>query len=150
MIPKEFIDNSDGNKLKDFLNEILKAYPKTPLDIATAFFNIEAYTMIRKNLDEVSRFRLLLGKSPIINIKTTLGDFLLKQVREEIESFDLTKEIDEIMRHFRDFMEKDIVEVKLFKKFLSFFLVSFYVVSHHILSVNQLFNFVKICQNFNI
>ena len=45
MIPKEFIDNSDGNKLKDFLNEILKAYPKTPLDIATAFFNIEAYTI---------------------------------------------------------------------------------------------------------
>ena len=118
MIPREFIDNSDGNKLNDFLNEILKNYPKTSVDIATAFFNIEAYTMIRKNLDEVSKFRLLLGKSPIIKIKTILGDFLLNQVREEIENFDLTKDIDESMRHFRDFLKKDIVEVKLFKEFL--------------------------------
>ncbi|KKN41744.1 hypothetical protein LCGC14_0720130 [marine sediment metagenome] len=118
MIPKEFIDNSSGNKLKVFLNEILKNYPNTSVDIATAFFNIEAYTMIRKNLEEISRFRLLLGKSPIINIKTTLGDFLLKQLKEEIEDFDLTKEIDENMNNFRDFLNKRIVEVKLFKNFL--------------------------------
>ncbi len=118
MIPKEFIDNSDGNKLHDFLNEILKYCPKTSVDIATAFFNIDAYTMIRKNLEEISRFRLLLGKPPMINIKTTLGDFLLKQVREEIEGFDLTREIDEDMKHFRNFLQKDIVEVKLFKNFL--------------------------------
>ncbi len=118
MIPKEFIDNSSGNKLKIFLNEILKNYPNTSVDIATAFFNIEAYTMIRKNLEQISRFRLLLGKSPIINIKTTLGDFLLKQLKEEIEDFDLTKEIDENMNYFRDFLNKSIVEVKLFKNFL--------------------------------
>ena len=118
MIPKEFIDNSERNKLKDFLNDILKSYPKTSFDIATAFFNIDAYAMLRKNLDEISRFRLLLGLPPIIKIKTTLGDFLLKQLKEEIEDFDLTKEIDENMNNFREFLKKDNVEVKLFKNFL--------------------------------
>ena len=118
MIPKEFIDNSEGNKLNDFLNEILINYPKTSLDIATAFFNINAFSMIRKNLEEISKFRLMLGLPPQIKIKTTLGEFLLKLVKDEIEDFDLTKEIDQNMKYFRDFLKKDIVEVRLYERFL--------------------------------
>ncbi|MHA1195337.1 MAG: helicase-related protein [Promethearchaeota archaeon] len=118
MIPKEFIDNSNENKLYMFLNEILNNYPSTTIDIATAFFNIEAFSMIREGLKEISRFRLLIGKPPIINIDTTLGDFLLKQIKEEIENYDLTKEIDKNIKEFRDFLKKQIVEVKLFKNFL--------------------------------
>jgi hypothetical protein len=35
-IPKEIIDNSEGNKLVSFLNNVLKENPKTNFDIATA------------------------------------------------------------------------------------------------------------------
>jgi len=38
-IPKEIIDNSEGNKLISFLNKTLKENPQTKFDIATAFFN---------------------------------------------------------------------------------------------------------------
>lgn len=49
MIPKKIIDNSDV-KLSVFLNDVLKEIPNTNFDIATAFFNIQAYAFIKKNL----------------------------------------------------------------------------------------------------
>ena len=59
MIPKKIIDNSDL-KLADFLNSILKEIPETQLDIATAFFNIQAYALpVRRPPNKLHFFRLL-------------------------------------------------------------------------------------------
>jgi len=118
MIPKEIIDNSEGNKLISFLNNVLKENPSTNFDIATAFFNIQAFAMIKDNLNGVKRFRLLLGKAPEIQNEKTLGDVLLKEIRKEIESLDLTKEQDETIKLFIKFLKRENVEIRLFEKFL--------------------------------
>ena len=117
-IPKEIIDNSEGNKLISFLNNTLKEDPKTKFDIATAFFNIEAFSMIKDNLNGVERFRLLLGKAPEFQNEVTLGTFLLKQIRKEVEGFDLTKETNETVKLFIEFLNRNNVEIRLFEKFL--------------------------------
>ncbi len=49
MIPKKIIDNSDV-KLSTFLNDVLKEIPNTKFDIATAFFNIQAYAFIKDSI----------------------------------------------------------------------------------------------------
>ncbi|GEM_PF-5173549 len=49
-ILKEIIDNSEGNKLVSFLNNVFKENPKTNFDIATAFFNIQAFAMILEKI----------------------------------------------------------------------------------------------------
>jgi len=118
MIPKEIIDNSEGNKLVSFLNNVLKENPNTNFDIATAFFNIQAFAMIKDNLNGVKRFRLLLGKAPEIQNEKTLGDVLLQEIRKEIEGLDLTKEQDETIKLFIKFLKKKNVEIRLFEKFL--------------------------------
>jgi hypothetical protein len=46
MIPQKIIDNSSVT-LATFLNDVLKEVPNTQLDIATAFFNIQAYAFIK-------------------------------------------------------------------------------------------------------
>jgi superfamily II DNA or RNA helicase len=117
-IPKEIIDNSEGNKLVSFLNNILKEKPKTKFDIATAFFNIQAFAMIKDNLNNVERFRLLLGKAPEIQSEKTLGDVLLQEIRKEVEGFDLTKETNETVKLFIEFLKKESVEIRLFDEFL--------------------------------
>lgn len=117
-IPKEIIDNSEENRLVSFLNNTLKENPKTKLDIATAFFNIEAFAMIKDNLNGVERFRLLLGKTPEIQNEKTLGDFLLQEIRKEIEDFDLTKEANKTVKLFIEFLKRKHVEIRLFEKFL--------------------------------
>jgi len=117
-IPKEIIDNSEGNKLISFLNNTLKETPKTKFDIATAFFNIEAFAMIKDNLNGVKRFRLLLGKTPEIQNEKTLGDVLLHEIRKEVEGFDLTKEANQTVKLFIEFLKKKNIEIRLFEKFL--------------------------------
>ena len=46
---KEIIDNSEENKLVSFLNDALKENGNGNFDIATAFFNIGAFAMIKDN-----------------------------------------------------------------------------------------------------
>ena len=114
-IPKKIIDNSDVN-LSTFLNEVLKEIPNTHFDIATAFFNIQAFALIKDNLQWIKRFRLLLGKAPEIKNETTLGNILLKMIRAEVAGFDLSKEKDNLVKEFIPFLNKDNVEVKLYDK----------------------------------
>jgi len=61
-IPQKVIDNSEMT-LVNFLIEVLKSSKDTNLDIATAFFNIKAYELIKEEIKGVKHFRLLLGKS---------------------------------------------------------------------------------------
>jgi superfamily II DNA or RNA helicase len=115
---KEIIDNSDGNKLVTFLNDALKENGKGNFDIATAFFNIGAFAMIKDNLGQSVRFRLLLGKTPEIKNENTLGDVLLEEIKKEVERFDLSKDSETIVRLFVEFLKRDNVEVRLFEEFL--------------------------------
>ena len=115
---KEIIDNSDGNKLVSFLNDALKENGKGNFDIATAFFNIGAFAMVKDNLDQSVKFRLLLGKAPEIQNDSTLGDVLLKEIKKEVEGLDLSKDSDTTVRLFIEFLKRDNVNVRLFEKFL--------------------------------
>ena len=117
-LQKEIIDNSEENKLVAFINTSLKDNPKTNLDIGTAFFDVKAFTMIKDKLGSVTRFRLLLGKTPEEDNSNTLGDVLSKQIKEELEGFELTKDAFDDVRFFIEFLKKKNVEVRLFERFL--------------------------------
>lgn len=115
---KEIIDNSDGNKLVSFLNDALKENGKGNFDVASAFFNIGGFAMTKDNLDQLVRFRLLLGKAPEIDSNRTLGDVLLEEIQKEVEGFGLSRDSDATVRLFINFLKRDNVEVRLFEKFL--------------------------------
>lgn len=115
MIPKKIIDNSDL-KLADFINSVLKEIPDTRFDIATAFFNLKAYAFIRENLKGVKHFRLLLGKAPEIRNDNTLGDVISKILKEEVEGFGLSKDSQNLVKEFLEFLKKDNVEVRIYDK----------------------------------
>jgi superfamily II DNA or RNA helicase len=116
LIPHKIIDNSEGKKLVIFLKQILKAAPESKLDIATAFFNIQAYTMVKDELNGVPHFRLLLGKAPEIGNERTLGDALLEELQKEVEGFELSKEKEGDVKSLIEFLRRKSVEVKLYEK----------------------------------
>lgn len=115
-IPKQIIDNSDKNKLVDFLNNVLRDNPQTNFDVATAFFNIQAYEMVKDSLNNVKRFRLLLGSTPEIKSERTLGDELLSHIRNEIEGFELSKEKGNNVKKFIEFLKRKNVEIRIYDK----------------------------------
>lgn len=114
----EIIDNSEDNKLIDFLNSKLEDN-KNNFDVATAFFNIEAFSMVRDELDGVERFRLLLGKSPEFENDRTLGDEIQDYIESDVEGLEFTRENRDAVRKLIDFLDQDNVEVRLYdEKFL--------------------------------
>lgn len=119
MLPGEpIIDNTENNTLANFLNNVLKESPNANFDIATAFFNIQAFAMIKDNIKGVKTFRLLLGKAPEIYNNQTLGNYLLEKIKEEIEGFELQKETDNTVKYFIDFLKGENVQIRLFEDFL--------------------------------
>jgi len=114
-IPQKVIDNSKMTLAK-FLSEVLKSSKDSNLDIATAFFNIKAYELIKEEINGLKHFRLLLGKSPELNEKITLGERLLNDVKEEIEGFDLEKNQNELVRDLINFLKKKNVEIRIYTK----------------------------------
>ncbi len=115
---REIIDNSEGNKLVAFLNKILKETEGSNFDIATAFFNLKAFNMIREYIEGVNHFRLLIGTAPEFRSNSTLGDYLKKEMRQDIEELELSKSSVDDIQAFINFLNKENVEVRLYKKFL--------------------------------
>lgn len=114
-IPQKVIDNSKMT-LANFLSEVLKSSKDSNLDIATAFFNIKAYELIKEEIRGLKYFRLLLGKSPELNEKITLGKRLLNDIKEEVEGFDLEKSQNELVRDLINFLKKKNVEIRIYTK----------------------------------
>lgn len=114
-IPPQIIDNSKTT-LRDFLNEFLGDGLQPHLDIASAFFKIEAYGMVETSLQNIKRFRLLLGKSPEQPGNQTLGAVLLNMMKEEVERFPLEPEPLSLVQRFVEFLKRDSVEVRLYEQ----------------------------------
>ena len=57
------IDNA-GHRMADALNGLLAQMKGRPLDVATAYFAISGYRLVRETLHGVGNFRLLIGSDP--------------------------------------------------------------------------------------
>jgi superfamily II DNA or RNA helicase len=57
------IDNQD-HRLADVLNELLARSCGTALDVATAYFSVSGYRLVKDGLHQLGAFRLLLGAEP--------------------------------------------------------------------------------------
>ena len=58
------IDNQQ-HRLADVLNEVLAAHAGRSLDVATAYFTVTGYGLVRDRLADVGSLRLLLGAEPM-------------------------------------------------------------------------------------
>jgi len=114
-IPPSIIDNSKNN-LRDFLIDIFKDSSQENLDIATAFFRIEAYGMIEESMAGIKKFRLLLGKSPEQDTEATLGSVISNMMKKEVEQFPLESEPLSLVQRFIQFLKKDSVQVRIYDK----------------------------------
>ena len=115
MLPNEIIDNKEGNKLLDFIKESFKDYKSPNFDVATAFFDIRAFGLLKDELNGVNRFRLLIGKVPDLRSSSTLGEVLKRDFMEEIGEMGLSKENDNITHSFINFLKSNLVEIRLFE-----------------------------------
>ena len=57
-MPLPFVIDNEEHRLRDALNELLAHSTGKPLDIATAYFAVSGYRLVKEALHQVGAFRL--------------------------------------------------------------------------------------------
>lgn len=107
------IDNVE-TRLADVLNYLLQRQTGQKVDIATAYFSVRGYDLIREPLSSVRHFRLLLGD----NLQEP-GDVGLQHnsrayLRHELNAEPLNEATQRLVEELVRFLRRDDVEVRLY------------------------------------
>ena len=63
-----FVIDNRNHRLADVLNQVLSGHKDRSLDIATAYFNVGGFDLIKDGLNDLGSFRLLLGAEPTAGV----------------------------------------------------------------------------------
>ena len=59
-----YVIDNQTNRLADVLNRLLAEHAGRSVDVATAYFTVQGYRLVKDGLDRLGTFRLLLGAEP--------------------------------------------------------------------------------------
>jgi superfamily II DNA or RNA helicase len=118
MIIPFVIDNQTA-RMADVLNDLLSQTVGKPFDVATAYFAISGYRLVKDNLHAVGNFRLLLGAEP--HTGTDLGlrsnvDVLKARLTGDLEAAPFNEETMRLVESLIAFLRSNKVAVRLYEK----------------------------------
>lgn len=114
-----YVIDNETHKLVSVLRRILEAHPGKSLDVATAYFTLTGFELLREQIPSLGSFRLLLGAEP------TGGQQIGLKPRETAVEGLISKDLDELqfsektLRLIEDviaWLRRDDVEVRHFDK----------------------------------
>ena len=122
-----YVIDNEQYILRDVLNDLLAAHRDHCLDVATAYFTVQGYKLIKAGLDGLGNFRLLLGAEPrtgeqigvMPNAKASLFAMRGDLEREPFNGETLAL-VEELIRYLRDervavrFHEKGFLHAKCY------------------------------------
>src|SRR6266705_1930149 len=114
-----FVIDNQQHKMADVLNDLLQHHKGHSLDIATAYFNVGGWQLLRDGLNGLGNFRLLLGDEPEDGSDLGLREIGAKPVKGLIR--DLAKETfnEKTLRLVEDliaFLRQEHVQVRLYTR----------------------------------
>jgi superfamily II DNA or RNA helicase len=107
------IDNID-TRLADLLNSLLGLRRGQKLDIATAYFSIRGFELLRDTLPTVGHFRLLLGDQPDTGADIGLRPNSAAYLRHELNAEPFTEATLRLVEDLVRFLRRDDVIVRLY------------------------------------
>lgn len=117
MIP--FAIDNVSHKLADVLNALLAQASGRPFDVATAYFSISGYRLVKDRLHGVGTFRLLIGSDPQAgeDIGLTPNPALLaRRLAGDVEAEPFTEETLRLVEDLIAFLRAEKVEARLYDR----------------------------------
>ena len=114
-----FVIDNQQHRMADALNELLGQTGGKPLDIATAYFAISGYRLVKEGLHQVGAFRLILGSEPHTGVDVGLrpnAEALKKRLQGDLEVEPFTEATLKLVEELIAFLRADKVEVRLYDK----------------------------------
>jgi superfamily II DNA or RNA helicase len=118
-MPIPFVIDNQQHRMADALNELLAQSAGKPLDIASAYFAISGYRLVKEGLHQVGVFRLLLGAEPHTGGDVGLrpnAEALKKRLQGDLEAEPFTEATLKVVEELIAFLRADKVAVRLHDK----------------------------------
>ena len=118
-MPLPFVIDNREHRLVDVLNELLARFEHRSLDVATAYFTIGGYRLLKDGLERIGSFRLLLGAEPRtadhVGLRPDLGT-VERQLRKHLEDTPFTEETLRLVEDLIAFLRRRNVDVRVVEK----------------------------------
>ncbi len=112
-----FVIDNQHHVLSNVLNDLLGLYQGQSLDIATAYFNVGGWQLVRQGLQGMGSFRLLLGDEPEAGIDLGLregGAHSVKGLIRDLEQATFNEETLRLVEDLVAFLRRELVQVRLY------------------------------------
>src|SRR5882724_9120245 len=114
-----FVIDNQQHRMADALNGLLAQSAGTPLDIASAYFAISGYRLVKEGLHQVGAFRLILGAEPYsaadVGLKPN-AEALKKRLQGDLEAEPFNEATLKLVEELIAFLRADKVKVRLYDK----------------------------------
>lgn len=114
-----FVIDNHQHRLGDVLAELLTATEGKPADIATAYFTVSGYRLVKDALHGVGAFRLLLGSEPQAGLDLGLkpdASAIKALLQGDLEAEPFSEETLRLVEDLIAFLRAEKVQVRLFDK----------------------------------
>jgi PLD-like domain len=114
-----FVIDNLAHRLADTLDELLARSVGKPLDIATAYFSISGYKIVKDGLHKLGGFRLLLGTDPQSGADVGLKvdpQALKARIKGDLEAEPFTEETLKLVEDLITYLQAEKVEIRLYDK----------------------------------
>ena len=113
------IENQE-HRLSDVLATVLERCGSGPVDIATAYFAISGYRLLRERLHDVGALRLLIGSEPTtgadIGLRPERKEEYLRLLRGDLEAEPFAEETLRLVEDLIALLRTEKVQVRQFDK----------------------------------
>ncbi len=114
-----YVIDNDQHKMADVLKTLLEKYHQRSLDVATAYFNVGGFELLRAGLEQLSSFRLLLGAEPATGAELGLRpqrESLGRLLTEDLEQSPFDERTLRTVEDLIAFLRRNTVAVRLFER----------------------------------
>ena len=110
-----YVIDNEMNRLADVLNRILEGHSGRAMDIATAYFNVEGFTLLKTGLLRLSNFRLLLGNEPADSKAVGLPPETMRRLRDDLAAAPYTRDLLREVEDLIAFLKRPTVGVRAYQ-----------------------------------
>jgi superfamily II DNA or RNA helicase len=112
-----FVIDNQQHTMAEVLNALLAEYQGHALDIATAYFNVGGWQMLRDGLNGLGNFRLLLGDEPEVGADLGLregGEKVVKGLIRDLSAETFNERTLRLIEDLIAFLRQEQVQVRLY------------------------------------
>ncbi|MFQ5852970.1 MAG: helicase, partial [Candidatus Binatia bacterium] len=114
-----YVIDNQAHRLADILKDLLAEHKGRSLDVATAYFTVGGFGLVREGLSSLGNFRLLLGAEPTTGEQVGLRPepLVVKGlIRKDLEDLPFDEETLRLVEDLIAYLRRDSVQVRLHDK----------------------------------